>query len=287
MWNRPKPALRPTAEPGEPVRQVICMKWGAAYSAEDVNILYGMVARHTTGRLAFYCFTDDPSGIRREVACRPMPELGCEIPTGVPGKWRKVALWSRDLGGLQGPVLFVDLDSVIVDNIDGYFTFGDPTDVIVARNWVNRVRRTGQTSVLRFPVGHHAYMLDQLRRTPAEISTRYRFEQEYVTRRIRGGVKYWPEAWTRHFRLHCAGPWPIRFFRPPSLPRRSKIVTFPGSHPKPRDAASGRWSEGQAESLGQHLRMVWRCFREDDATWRRRFGHFLRPVPWVEQNWRA
>lgn len=262
------------------------MKWGEAYSAEDVNILYGMVARHTTGRLAFHCFTDDPRGIRPEVICQPLPGLGCEIPAGVPGKWRKVALWSQELAGLQGPVLFIDLDSVIVDNIDGYFTFGDPTDVIVARNWINRVRRTGQTSVLRFPVGQHPYMLEQLRRAPAEIATRYRWEQAYVTHGIRGGVKYWPEAWTRHFRIHCAGPWPLRLFRPAILPNRSKIVTFPGA-PKPRDAALGRWCESQAGNVRQHLHSVWRSFRSADADWRRRLGQFLLPTPWIAQHWRA
>ena len=33
-------------------------------------------------------------------------------------------------------MLFLDLDSVIVDNIDGYFEYGGDEDVITARNWI-------------------------------------------------------------------------------------------------------------------------------------------------------
>ena len=34
-----------------------------------------------------------------------------------PGKWPKQALWSRELFGLDGVVLFLDLDSVITGNL--------------------------------------------------------------------------------------------------------------------------------------------------------------------------
>ncbi len=93
------------------------------------------------------------SGIRPEVITLPLPELGCEIPADVPGKWRKSALWGRELFGLKGAALFLDLDSVIVGNIDDYFTFGDQADVVVARNWVNPVRRGARPRSFVFPSG--------------------------------------------------------------------------------------------------------------------------------------
>jgi hypothetical protein len=214
-----------------------------------------------------------------------LPELGCEIPPDVPGKWPKVALWSRDLFGLKGLALFVDLDSVIVDNIDGYFEHGDPNDVITARNWVRLTGHHGQTSVFRFPIGGHPYMLDNLRADPANLSRKYQFEQNYVTAGIRNGVKFWPDPWTKHFGIHCMGPWPLRYVRAPVRPRGAKIITFPG-HPKPRDAILGRWSSRtQVRRPLEHLRWVW-AKRKTEEKWRKHFSRFVLPTPWVKEHWR-
>jgi len=265
-------------------KQVICIKWGTVYGPEYVNILHAMVARNITGDFKVICFTDDNRGIRREVECFPLPELGCEIPKDVPGKWPKVALWNRDLSDLKGTALFVDLDSVIVDNIDGYFKFGEPNAVITARNWVRFFGHHGQTSVFRFPIGGHPYMLDQLRADPVNISRKFKFEQNYVTANIRGGVKFWPEAWTKHFGIHSMGPWPLRYVRAPILPRGVKIVTFPG-HPKPCDAILGRWSEKTPSRLPlEHFRWMW-ANRKTEKRWRKHFARFVLPTRWVKEHW--
>ena len=81
---------------------VLCIKWGTMYGPEYVNILYGMVARNLTGPFRLICFTDDSEGVRPEVECLPLPELGVEVPKEAPGKWPKQALWANDLFGLEG-----------------------------------------------------------------------------------------------------------------------------------------------------------------------------------------
>ncbi len=264
---------------------VLCIKWGTVYGPEYVNILYGMVARNITGPFSLACFTDNPVGIRPEVICLPLPPLGCEIPKDVPGKWPKVALWNRDLFGLSGTALFVDLDSVIVGNIDPYFDFGDPNDVITARNWVRFFGHHGQTSVFRFPIGGHPYMLENLQADPANLSRKYQFEQNYVTAGIHGGVKFWPEPWTKHFGIHCMGLWPLRYARPPVLPRGVRIVTFPG-HPKPSDAILGQWSEKTGpRTRAAHWRWMW-AHRKQEKKWRRHFARFVLPTLWVKEHWR-
>jgi len=266
-------------------KQILCMKWGTYYGPEYVNILYGMVARNITGDFKVICFTDDPTGIRKEVECFPLPELGCEIPPDVPGKWPKQALWGRDLFGLQGLALFLDLDSVIVGNLDGYFEFGQPDDVITARNWVRLTGYHGQTSVFRFQIGAHAYLLDNLRADPATISRRYQMEQNYVTAGIRGGIKFWPEAWTKHYRKHCMGVWPLRYLRAPVLPHGAKIVTFPG-RPKPTDAILGQWSPKiGVHQRGEHLRWVW-ANRRPLRQVHKKISHFTQAAPWVAEHWR-
>lgn len=266
-------------------RQVLCMKWGTMYGADVVNRLYGMVSRHVTGPAQVVCFTDDASGVRPEVRCLPMPELGCEIPPDVPGKWPKQAIWRADLFGLEGLALFIDLDSVIVDSLDPYFEYGDPDAVYVARNWVRPLRRAAQTSIFRFRIGRHAYMLENLQRDPARISRKYQFEQNYVTQGIRGGVRFWPGAWTRHFRMHCLGPWPLRYLRAPVLPRGARVVTFPG-HPKPEDAVVGRWGPKQP-SLPPlaHLRYAWERGRAGKGLFKH-VKRYVRPAAWVEEHYR-
>jgi hypothetical protein len=261
------------------------MKWGTCYGPEYVNILYGMIARNITGAFDLFCFTDDSTGVRREVNCLPLPPLGCEIPKDVPGKWPKVALWSKDLFQLKGTGLFIDLDSVIVGNIDDYFTYGQPEEVITARNWVRFFGHHGQTSVFRFPIGGHSYLLENLRASSVEISRKYRFEQNYVTAGVAGGVKFWPEAWTKHFGIHCMGPWPLRYLRAPVLPRGCRIVTFPG-HPKPRDCVLGQWSATAGpRTPSAHLRWIW-ANRKTERRWWKYFSRFVLPTPWVKEHWR-
>jgi hypothetical protein len=264
---------------------VLCMKWGTVYGPEYVNILHAMVARNITGDFQVVCFTDDSTGIRPEVNCLPLPSLGCEIPKDVPGKWPKVALWNKELYGLKGLALFLDLDSVIVGNIDDYFTYGDPNDVITTRNWVRVFQKTGQTSVFRFQIGGHPYMLENLQADSANLSRKFQFEQNYITAGIRGGIKLWPEPWTKHFRLHCMGMWPIRYLRPPKLPKDVKIVTFPG-HPKPIDAIYGRWSDkSPTRKPFSHLGWVFGELYKG-RKWRNHLSSYLMPTEWVKQNWR-
>lgn len=267
------------------MKQILCMKWGTAYSAKDVNILYGMVSRNVSGEFRFYCFTDDESGIREEVTCLPLPELGCEIPKDVPGKWPKSALWGKELFGLEGVALFIDLDTVIVDNIDGYFEYGDPQDVITARNWLY-FRKSAQTSVFRFPIGGHAYMLENLRADSVGISRKYRFEQNYVTHGVKGGVKFWPEDWTKHFRVHCMGTALTRYFRPPVVPRGAKMITFPGI-PKPENAAQGKWKPHEpVRTPTEHLKWVGTQLL-GGKKWRRHLSRYIQKADWVGEHWRA
>lgn len=265
-------------------RQILCIKWGSRYGPEYVNRIYGMVARNITPPFQVVCFTDDARGVRPEVKCLPLPDLGCPVPTNAPGKFRKVALWNADLFGLTGVGLFLDLDIVITGSLDDLFAFGHPDDVILARNWIRPLERLGQTSVFRFPIGKHSYMLDDFRKNPEGLAGKYQFEQRYVTSCIHGGVKFFPSAWIRHFRLNCLGPWPLRYLRPAVLPKGTRIVMFPGK-PDPADAIAGRWSErGVHRPPGEHLRLL---FSQDRPA---SFGHHLKryllPVPWVAEHWR-
>jgi hypothetical protein len=268
------------------VRQIVCVKWGTTYGAEYVNRLYGMVSRHLTPPFRVVCLTDERGGIRPEVECFDLPELGVPQPQRTMGKWRKQVLWGRTLPGLDSVALFIDLDSVIVGSLDDYFSIGTPSDVYVARNWARPLQMLGQTSVFRFSVGANAHVLDGFRADPQGIADKYKFEQHYVTAAVTGGVKFWPEAWTRHFRLQCLPPFPLRYFMPARLPADARIVTFPGG-PNPDDVMLGRWNKRvpALPTVWQHLRATFGGARVDDSR-RRHLQRFVLPVRWIEEHWR-
>ena len=262
---------------------VICIKWGTMYGPEYVNVMYGMVSRNLTGPFRFVCFTDDTTGVRKEVECLPLPELGVDIPPGAPGKWPKQALWAKDLFGLKGIALFLDLDSVIVDSIDPYFEYGNPEDVITARNWVKPWLKMSQTSVFRFKIGEHSYMLDQLREDPM-LMVKYRYEQNYVSSCVKGGVKFWPKQWTKHFGIHSMGPWPLRYLRTPVQPKGARVITFPGN-PKPPNAAEGKYDDGyETRTPWEHIH---KCLTEKEKSPKNnRVKVYLKPTTWIAEHWR-
>lgn len=268
------------------MKQVLCIKWGTRYGSEYVNRIYAMVQRNITPPFKVVCFTDDKSGIRPEVLCHPLPELGCKRPTNAPGKWPKAALWNKDLFGLEGVALFVDLDVVITGNLDDFFSFGSPDDVVLARNWVKPFERLGQTSIFRFPIGKHAYLLDDFRKDPEGIAGHYQFEQRYVTQCVKGGVKFWPHGWVRHFRLSCLGPWPLRYLCSARLPAGARVVIFPG-WTDPADALVGR-----SRTRWEHLKRIRSDERVGDSWYKRTkrwYKHIKRlvlPCPWVAKHWR-
>ena len=102
---------------------VVCMKWGTLYGSEYVNRLYGMVASNLKRTFKFYCITDDDAGIRDEVMIRELPEF--TMPSTAGGPWQKLLMFRRDLSGIRGKTMFLDLDIIIVGPLDRFFDFSD------------------------------------------------------------------------------------------------------------------------------------------------------------------
>lgn len=269
------------------MKTVICIKWGDFFGPEYVNRIYGMVERNITPPFELHCFTDNNVGLNKEIISHPLPELGCDVPVNTIGKWRKTALWGEALSGLEGrTALFVDLDTVIVENIDCFFDYGNPQDVIVARNWLKPLHKLGQTTLFRFKVGHQPYMLSDFQKSPQAIADKYRFEQHYVTKHLKSPVVFWPNTWVKHYRHHCLGGYVSRYFKPASLPSGTKIVAFPGG-PNPIDAVKGSWDN--SEPLLPPLQHLLSAFSKEKRK-NKSFGKYLKqyqlPCSWVEEHWK-
>ena len=267
-------------------KQVICISWGPKYGAPFVNRLYAMVARHLTPPFSFTCFTDRPDELRPEVRAEPLPPLAVErMPTGTKGIWPKSRLWGPRLGELEGPVLFMDLDLVVTGPLDDFFSFGDPDEVILARNPNTPFERLGQTSLFRFPVGKLLPLQERFVADPQGVADAFQFEQRFVTREAPGGVRFWPEGWVRHFRFHCvrhaaaelppAAEAPEGHARgdlsgrPPAVRTPSPATGPAATAPRPRSSTSaGLFAPDRPDPPLRYLR------------------HYLRPAPWVAEAWR-
>ena len=266
------------------MKQVVCIRWGTRYGAEYVNRLYAMVARNITPPFSFTCISDDMEGVRSEVRHVPLPDLGCAMPVGVTGIWGKSRLWNERLGDLEGPVLFMDLDLVVLGNLDGFFDHGEPDDVILARNPNTPFERLGQTSIFRFPVGKLAPVRETFLLDPQGVAERNRYEQRFVTRNAPGGVRFWPRGWVDLFKWHCVPTFPLNYVRTPKPRRGAKVVIFPGPL-NPSDALAGRWRK-QVEHMSpaEHLRAGFDG-RRHETRWKH-VRHYIRPCPWVAEAWR-
>lgn len=246
------------------MRQIICMKWGTLYSSDYVNRLYNMVRRNLTGDFRFVCLTDDPQGIRPEVECYDCPSVNIPSPQCNKG-WRKVSLWDETVPGLNpGTALFIDLDVVITGPIDEFFEIDG--DFIVCRNWSapGLDGRIGNTSVYRFRIGSHPYLLSKLLNETDSVLSTYSNSQTYISRTINAeSLSFWPDGWCHSFKVHCVPKGLLRYRVDPILPEGSRIVVFPGV-PNPPDAAVGQWP----------------------APWYKKFYKHIRPAKWVAENWR-
>lgn len=232
---------------------ILCMKWGTLYGARDVNNLARGVRRHLARPHRFICFTDDPSGLHPGIEALPLPDLGLPPGSG-DTRWQKLALFRRDLGGLEGTALFLDLDLVIVGPLDPFFD--QPGDVCIIRDddlfrpkRLRRIRRrrdrflrmVGNTSVFRFRLGSHPEVLETYLADPAAAAASYEHEQQMVSDILgrQGALTYWPRGWCVSFKNHCVGRGIGSYLRNPRCPKGARIVLFAGS-PKMADVLAGK-----------------------------------------------
>ena len=233
---------------------VLCMKWGRRYGPDYVNTLYSMLRRNLSVGHRLVCLTDDQAGIRPEVECRPLPALSL-APEWERSPWRKLSCFAPELQDLAGPVLFLDLDVVIIDNID--CLFAHPGEFCIIENWTQPGRGIGNSSVYRYRAGAHQEVFERFRADPGAAIRDHPNSQTFLSRAV-PELTFWPAPWCRSFKHDCLPGRLVRRLRPAAIPAGARIIVFHGQ-PKPPDAARGVWPEP--------------C-------------KGLRPAPWIADHWR-
>ena len=245
---------------------IVCMKWGTPYGAHYVNRLYASVKRNLTRPFRFVCFTDDTAGIISEVQCQSITDV--QFPASEKDRrWLKLGVFKKDLVGLEGECLFLDLDVVITGPLDEMFDYA-PGHFCISHDWwmpykhwrarLMNQPKIGNTSVFRFEVGTLDTVLTQFEQDSEKIIATYSLEQEYVTRMVEHRIAWWPHSWVRSFRRHCRPSFPLNLVFSPSVPPGAKIIAFHGL-PKLDDARDGYLT---------------------------RYPHKIcRPSPWIDEHW--
>lgn len=247
------------------MKNILCLKWGTRYPPLFVNRLYAGVKRHLCAPFRFVCATDDPSGLDPGVDAVPFPPP----PDGWTRKWphifAKLAVFKDGFAGLEGQVLFLDIDQIIAGDIDCFFDY-KPGRFCIIRNWIEWRKRIfraapkiGNSSCFRFDAGKSDYIWQTfLRERDRALDRRFfRTEQAFMTHAA-GEVEWWPEEWVRSFKRSCQRVFPLNLFLPPVPAPGARILCFHGN-PDPDQAAAG--------FRGKHL------------------NNRTLPAPWVSDLW--
>jgi len=181
---------------------VVCLKYGNKYSAEYVNKLYNSVKRNLTVPFEFVCFTEDVTDINPDIRIEPIPLI-----SGVQGWWYKPMFFNPKLG-LNGTILFFDLDVVVFRNIDHFFIY-EPNKFCIIRDFNRHVIRNYNkfnSSIFRLNTGQHSKVYNDFIKSPNIPIRRYHGDQDWIRATIKDGeYVYWPDDWIQSYKWEMRG----------------------------------------------------------------------------------
>jgi hypothetical protein len=179
---------------------ILCLKHGTKYSADYVNTLYNMTRRHCTVDYTFVCLTEDATNLDPNILIVP-------LPNNLQGWWCKPYMFSNELG-LNGTILYLDLDIVIASNIDHLFSF-EPNRWCTIRDFTRKQRPSWQkynSSVVRFKTGQLTNVWEKFKTNNKEIERKYHGDQDwlYFVTSTSNPAALFPDTWIKSWK------WEIR-----------------------------------------------------------------------------
>lgn len=245
-------------------RTVVCLKWGDMYGPEYVNRLFAMVSRNVDSPVRFVCFTEDATGLRDDIEIKALPDFP-EPPYKYArycSAWRKLALFDAAKLGLEGRVLFLDLDIVILRSIEPLFEGAAP--FMMLENWYQPGK--GQASVMRFDGDSMKPVLTRYLADPIAVLEEFVTEQEYIWAKAISGASFFDDRLCLSFKKHVMHSGLMRFSsRHYETPKGASMLVFHG-RPNPPDAIRGEWGKPMPR-----LKRWWKG---------------LKPCPWIAEYWR-
>jgi len=219
---------------------VICVFWGTKYSIKHVNTLYKMVKRNVHLPLNFYCLTDNigqtfEEGIKTIII--PDPQLD--------GWWNKMHLYDKRLN-IEGNILYLDLDVVIINNLKPFFSQYEDKDFLVIRDF-GQPTTTINSSVLRYNLKYHSFIYDDYIKSKEKYDKMHGDQNVITDMMFRHPLtQIMPDSWTYSFKWPERGkPKKYEKYKPLDHPlKKDSLVCVFHGHPNPDYAMqyqSGEW----------------------------------------------
>lgn len=183
------------------MNHVVCLKHGTKYSADYVNVLYNMVRRNLTVPFEFTCFTENPQGLDSGIRVKELPNL-----PKTSGWWYKPMFFNPNLG-LQGKLLFLDLDLIVFRNIDCLFEY-DVNNFCIIRDfnrYMNRSWMKMNSSVFRLDIGTQSQVYTDYVKNPSLVVKRHHGDQDWIFNQVKTQWSFWPEDWIQSYKWEMRG----------------------------------------------------------------------------------
>lgn len=206
---------------------IVCLKWGDKYKADYVNKLYASIDRNTTVPFKFHCFTDDKSGLNSNIVAHPLPYDHLQ------SWWNKLYLFSNEISiPLNEKIFYVDLDTLITDNIDDILSI-EANKIVVLKDFLHGIARTAGTmgsGLMKWTHGQYAHVWARFIRDPeaAIKQVEPHGDQHWIDLCVPDRV-YWQEVLPERvvsFKVHCLS----------GLPAKAAIVCYHGRPSIPESA---------------------------------------------------
>lgn len=216
---------------------IVCLKHGDKYSSDYVNKLYNMCQRNTTVKYKFACITEDSTNLNKEIIVIPIPKGKLK------GWWYKPYVFSREIP-IEGTILFLDLDIVIIKNIDHLWTY-EPTKFCIIRDF-NRKNIIGynkfNSSIFKFEKGTLPFVWENLILNYSQTNQMHG-DQDWIFKQIKNNFVFWPDEWFQSYKWEVRNRHDIiiennkRKFKNiinPTISPSTSILVFHGD-PKPEE----------------------------------------------------
>ena len=218
-----------------------CVIHGDAYPWIYVERLYSMLSRHISQKVRLHVYTESTRAVPEPYIKHELTDWGISGPKK--SWWYKIQLFNPVHHA--GPMLYFDLDTVIVSNIDWIWQ-QNPAYLWAIKDfkYLWRPTHTGiNTSIMWWDTTKFANVWTQFScRDLAGIIKRYHGDQDYVNDTV-------PQNQRRYFPLDCIQSWrwqcldggynfKQRTYSLPNsgtqIPSNTSVLIFHG-HPKPAD----------------------------------------------------
>ena len=224
---------------------VVCLKWGTAFPAVHVNVLYAAVKRNLSIPFRFVCLTDHAEGIAEGIDTMPIPDMELTPDKWSYGWWAKLSIFKRGLFPDADVVMYFDLDVIVQAALDPFVEMVRAGHgLYILREWnpalwsllpvAVRPDRGVQGAFMAFKPEENHYIFDTFMADKGKAYAAAHDDQSYLTRTV-SKRSYWPHDWCVSFKRSSVWYYPFNLvFRTVPRPRHAKVIIFHGQ-PRPWD----------------------------------------------------